>query len=132
MKLQTLSLIHALITSLRDVIELHDLNTCLHEDVHRGGSIWTICDQCGRRRASGEGSMIDLDRTYYSLFWDDCVSPNGWRIFQVGFSGRSVADSRGWAHRKEAEAALAEFERAVELHEYFCPGCKNTTTRRTV
>ena len=37
--------------------ELHDAlaallkrdvrNTCTHEETHRGGAIWEICDQCG-------------------------------------------------------------------------------------
>lgn len=76
-----------------------------------------------------------MSRTYYSLYWDDCAWPrNGWRIFEVSFSGRSLADSRTWPGRREgypaAQKALEEFNLANELHEYFCPGCKNTTTRR--
>ena len=53
---------------------------------------------------------IDLNRVWYSLYWDDCA-PEGWRIFRVGFSGRSVADPRTWAKgdRAAAEQALAEF-----------------------
>ena len=28
---------------------------CLHEDTHRGGAIWEICDQCGAKWADDEG-----------------------------------------------------------------------------
>ncbi len=31
--------------------------TCEHEDTHRGGSIWTICDQCGKQWADDEGGF---------------------------------------------------------------------------
>jgi hypothetical protein len=31
--------------------------TCEHEDTHRGGAIWTICDQCGKRWADDEGGL---------------------------------------------------------------------------
>lgn len=31
--------------------------TCEHEDTHRGGAIWTICDQCGKQWADDEGGF---------------------------------------------------------------------------
>jgi hypothetical protein len=34
-----------------------DRNTCTHEDTHRGGLIWTICDGCGRKWADDEGGF---------------------------------------------------------------------------
>ena len=39
------------------VVELHDKETCRHEDTHRGGSIWTICDICGRKWADDRGGF---------------------------------------------------------------------------
>lgn len=30
-------------------------NTCQHENTHRGGSIWEICDDCGWKWADDEG-----------------------------------------------------------------------------
>ena len=45
--------------------ELHDAlaallkrdmrNTCTHEETHRGGSLWEICDQCGLQWADDRG-----------------------------------------------------------------------------
>ena len=29
--------------------------TCTHDDTHRGGSIWEICDQCGAMWADDKG-----------------------------------------------------------------------------
>ena len=34
-----------------------DRNTCTHEDTHRGGFIWTICDVCERKWADDEGGF---------------------------------------------------------------------------
>lgn len=30
---------------------------CLHEGTHRGGAIWTICDDCGQKWADDEGGF---------------------------------------------------------------------------
>lgn len=30
-------------------------NTCMHDETHRGGAIWEICDQCGARWADDKG-----------------------------------------------------------------------------
>ena len=42
---------------LRDLVALHDRNTCLHEETKRGGTNWTICTQCDRKWADDEGGM---------------------------------------------------------------------------
>jgi ribosomal protein L37AE/L43A len=34
-----------------------DSITCKHENTHRGGAIWTICDECGRKWADDEGGF---------------------------------------------------------------------------
>ena len=31
--------------------------TCTHEETHRGGAIWTICDSCGKKWADDEGGF---------------------------------------------------------------------------
>lgn len=38
-------------TALRDLLQHVDDNTCLHEETHRGGTIWEICRQCGMKWA---------------------------------------------------------------------------------
>ncbi len=42
---------------IRDLISEIDRNICRHEDTHRGGFLWTICDACGRKWADDEGGM---------------------------------------------------------------------------
>lgn len=54
-------------TSKQDVAELrdaltnllneYDRNTCVHEETHRAGFIWTICDSCGRKWADDRGGF---------------------------------------------------------------------------
>lgn len=34
-----------------------DDNTCLHEETYRGGTIWTICSNCGRKWADDDGGF---------------------------------------------------------------------------
>jgi len=34
-----------------------DLETCTHEETYRGGAIWTICDNCGRKWADDRGGF---------------------------------------------------------------------------
>jgi ribosomal protein L37AE/L43A len=42
---------------LKAVTDYAAKNTCLHEETHRGGAIWEICDQCGMKWADDEGGM---------------------------------------------------------------------------
>lgn len=41
--------------TLRDLISLAQRHVCMHEETHRGGLIWEICDQCGAKWADDEG-----------------------------------------------------------------------------
>jgi len=43
------------ITVLKNIIDYSNTNTCLHEETHRGGTIWEICDTCGMKWADDEG-----------------------------------------------------------------------------
>lgn len=51
----TWSLLEEARVALVDLLHLDQKNTCAHEDTHRGGSIWTICDACGTKWADDEG-----------------------------------------------------------------------------
>lgn len=44
--------------ALAKLLEYVDRNTCTHEDTHRGGAIWTICDGCGMKWADDEGGFV--------------------------------------------------------------------------
>lgn len=42
---------------LQNILDELDQNTCTHENTHRGGIIWTICGDCGRKWADDEGGF---------------------------------------------------------------------------
>jgi hypothetical protein len=44
-----------LVLHLRSVLEYAERETCTHEETHRGGAIWEICDRCGMKWADDEG-----------------------------------------------------------------------------
>lgn len=41
--------------ALRNLLRRDQQNTCQHENTHRGGVIWEICDDCGLKWADDEG-----------------------------------------------------------------------------
>jgi hypothetical protein len=47
--------VQRLVRALRELLAYAETNTCLHEETHRGGTIWEICDQCGKQWADDEG-----------------------------------------------------------------------------
>ena len=44
-----------LVLHLRSVLEYAERETCTHEETHRGGAIWEICDSCGKKWADDKG-----------------------------------------------------------------------------
>lgn len=46
----------------RDVLQgavfEYDRNTCTHDELRRGGTIWTICCECGAKWADDEGGFV--------------------------------------------------------------------------
>lgn len=44
-------------SALEGLLDYVDGNTCRHEDTHRGGAIWTICDGCGQKWADDRGGF---------------------------------------------------------------------------
>jgi hypothetical protein len=44
-----------LLDALVGLLRRDEGNTCQHEDTHRGGVLWEICDQCGAMWADDEG-----------------------------------------------------------------------------
>lgn len=47
----------AILAALKGLLRYAEINTCQHDETHRGGAIWTICDQCGRKWADDEGGF---------------------------------------------------------------------------
>ncbi|WP_394060597.1 hypothetical protein [Alcaligenes sp. WGS1538] len=45
----------ALLNALLALVAYAEWNTCIHEDTHRGGGIWEICNDCGAKWADDEG-----------------------------------------------------------------------------
>lgn len=46
-----------LLDALKGMMQRDERNTCQHENVRRGGVIWTICEDCGSKWADDEGGM---------------------------------------------------------------------------
>ncbi len=44
-----------LMSILKAVTDYANMNTCTHEETHRGGTIWEICGNCGMKWADDEG-----------------------------------------------------------------------------
>jgi hypothetical protein len=42
---------------LANMLREYDRNTCQHEETHRGGNLWTICDSCGSKWADDQGGF---------------------------------------------------------------------------
>jgi hypothetical protein len=42
---------------LKALLDYIDIQTCTHESIKRGGAIWTICEDCGRKWADDEGGF---------------------------------------------------------------------------
>ena len=45
---------------IRELVDHIERNTCTHEETHRGGAIWEICDSCGARWADDEGGKPEF------------------------------------------------------------------------
>ena len=43
--------------ALRNALDQFDRRTCTHEDINRGGFLWTICEDCGAKWADDEGGF---------------------------------------------------------------------------
>lgn len=43
--------------ALKWAIDALDTQICTHEETHRGGAIWTICDSCGKKWADDKGGF---------------------------------------------------------------------------
>lgn len=105
-----------LLATLERLLHHVDDITCIHESVHRGGSIWTICDDCGRKWADDRGG-----------FKPYCDAP------EVA-AARKVVESRGRAQSapdspyEEYPAAYQQFKNGkwVECSAFVARGFDDT------
>lgn len=51
----------ALLEALKEMLHRDERNTCRHEETHRGGAIWEICDSCGAMWADDEGGKPEWE-----------------------------------------------------------------------
>ncbi len=50
----------ALVEAAKRLLDRDQINTCQHENTHRGGYLWEICDDCGRKWADDEGGKPEF------------------------------------------------------------------------
>ena len=51
----------ALLEALKAMLLRDERNTCRHEETHRGGAIWEICDSCGAMWADDQGGKPEWE-----------------------------------------------------------------------
>lgn len=49
-----------LLDTFGELLAYAERKTCLHEETHRGGTLWTICDSCGMKWADDKGGLSPL------------------------------------------------------------------------
>lgn len=65
--------------ALKALLRRDEINTCQHEETHRGGFLWEICDSCGAKWADDEGGKPE---------WKDPVE---WTEARAALAAREVA-----------------------------------------
>lgn len=55
---------------LEKVLQHAEQETCLHEETHRGGDIWEICDCCGMQWADDRGGKPEDAHEYPKVLRD--------------------------------------------------------------
>lgn len=48
-------------TALANLLKFAERNTCQHDETHRGGAIWTICNACGKKWADDQGGYTPFE-----------------------------------------------------------------------
>ena len=92
--------LHRLVRLLQSVLEYAERETCTHEETHRGGAIWEICDSCGKKWADDEGGKPD----------------GAHDLPQVLIDARDFLHSLPNVQEHATPLAGASVERGVEVH----------------
>lgn len=73
---------------LADLVRHIEGQTCTHEETHRGGAIWEICDMCGMQWADDRGGKPEFK-------WPDCVERARAILAEQGGGGEAVGEVLG-------------------------------------
>ena len=68
--------------ALEALLKRDERNTCTHEETHRGGVIWEICDSCGASWADDRGGKPD---------W---IDPPEWERARIAIAASKEKDTR--------------------------------------
>lgn len=60
-KASAIGYLEALMKDMRGLQRYAESQICLHENTHRGGVLWEICDECGAKWADDEGGKPDFE-----------------------------------------------------------------------
>ena len=71
-------------------LEYMESRECHHESTHRGGVLWTICDDCGRKWADDEGGFVEyrepIPITDLRAALSAPAEQDGWQLVPVGLT----------------------------------------------
>lgn len=101
-------------------LEYMESRECHHESTHRGGVLWTICDDCGRKWADDEGGFVEyrepipITDLRAALSAAPAPQPAGGERERYEFvlaqcrEAQDIAASRGWALNDIATASTTD------------------------
>lgn len=58
---QWMELVGPVVEALNALLKRDEWQTCQHEETHRGGLLWTICNSCGFHWADDQGGKPDWE-----------------------------------------------------------------------
>lgn len=80
---------------LDDLLRYAERQICMHENTHRGGVLWEICDDCGAKWADDEGGKPKFE-------WPEEI-----------IAARDYLEVAGAPKTSEKAEKLTEFERVI-------------------
>lgn len=103
-------------------------STCLHESTYRGGAIWEICDNCGRKWADDTGGMPPDAHEYPKEIREAQAVVDEWsheklRALQAAIKATALPEK---LHRPTTRGELAELLVAGEACEVVDYGVEMT------
>jgi hypothetical protein len=103
--------------ALEKLLRYVDDNTCVHETTKRGGSIWTICEDCGRKWADDEGGFVPHQDATEVAAAREVLAAIPPRTLVPDELGRAVALVKYYRRRGVEDLGIGEVERLLEAAE---------------